>query len=111
MPHPTQISATRATLTLLLASDQAEAIKQITITMRSLFPGSRIETVYTAEEALEWATKQDWTLILLDEQLPRRSGLEILPQIRERAPRSAIILQLEQHDAALAIEAMQKGAD
>lgn len=98
-------------LTLLLINEQAEEIKLTTQSMRGFYPGCRVEAVYSAEEALEWTSKQEWNVILLDEQLPRRSGIEILPEIRQRAPSAAIIVQAERNDAAIAVQVMRAGAD
>ena len=98
-------------ITLLLVNEQAEEIKLVTISMRGFYPGCRVEAVYSAEEALEWASKQDWHVILLDEQLSPRSGLDILPELRQRAPNAAVIVQTEQTDATTAVQAMRAGAD
>ncbi len=98
-------------VTLLLVNEQAEEIKLVTISMRGFYPGCRVEAVYSAEEALEWASKQDWHVILLDEQLSPRSGLDILPELRQRAPNAAVIVQTEQTDATTAVQVMRAGAD
>ncbi|MGH7206418.1 MAG: response regulator, partial [Nitrospiraceae bacterium] len=98
-------------VSLLLVNEQAEEIKLVTISMRGFYPGCRVEAVYSAEEALEWASKQDWHVILLDEQLSPRSGLDILPELRQRAPNAAVIVQTEQTDATTAVQAMRAGAD
>lgn len=98
-------------LTLLLANEQAEEIKLTTMTMRGFYPGCRVEAVYSVEEALEWASKQDWHVILLDEQLPRQSERDVLPELRRRAPNAAIIVQAERNDASIAIQVMREGAD
>lgn len=98
-------------LTLLLINEQAEEIKQATISMRKFYPGCRVEAVYSVEEALEWASKQDWRVIVVDEQFPSRSGLEMLSELRQRAPHSAIIVQAERHDTTIAAQVMQAGAD
>ena len=98
-------------VTLLLVNEQAEEIKLVTISMRGFYPGCRVEAVYSAEEALEWASKQDWHVILLDEHLSPRSGLDILPELRQRAPNAAVIVQTEQTDATTAVQAMRAGAD
>ena len=100
-----------ASLTLLLVDEQAEEVKQTTLCMRQVYPGCRVEAVYSAEEALEWGPKHDWSVILVDEQLARRNVLELLPELRRRAPSSVIIVQGERHDAKTAAEAMRAGAD
>ncbi len=89
-------------LALLLIHEQAEEIKQTTICMRQVYPGCRVEAVYSAEEALEWCPKQDWGIIVLDEQLAHRSVLNLLPELRRHAPSSVIVVQAEHHDAKTA---------
>lgn len=100
-----------ASLALLLVNEQAEEVKQATICMRQVYPGCRVEAVYSAEDALEWGPKQDWSVILLDEQLAHRNALELLPELRRRAPLSVIIVQAGHHDAKTAAKALQAGAD
>ena len=98
-------------LALLLIHEQAEEIKQTTICMRQVYPGCRVEAVYSAEEALEWGPKQEWGVILLDEQLSHRNALDLLPELRRQAPSSVIIVQADHHDAKTAAKAIQAGAD
>jgi PAS domain S-box-containing protein len=98
-------------LALLLIHEQAEEIKQTTVCMRQVYPGCRVEAVYSAEEALEWCPKQDWGVILLDGQLAHRSTLDLLPELRRQAPSSVIVVQSEHHDAKTAAKAIRAGAD
>lgn len=98
-------------LALLLVQEQAEEIKQTTICMRQVYSGCRVEAVYSPEEALEWVPKIDWSVILLDERLGHQNVLDLLPELRRRAPSSVIIVQAEHHDAKTAAEAVRAGAD
>jgi len=98
-------------LTVLLVNDHAEEIKQTTISMRRSHPGCRVEVVYSAEEALVWASKKEWGVILLDEQLPLHGEVDMVSELRQRAPHSAIIVQAEYHDAQTAAKALSAGAD
>lgn len=104
-------SPQEAALTLLLINEQAEEIKQTTSNMRKHYPGCRVEAVYSDEEALEWAAKQEWRLIVLDDQLTAKGGLDIVPALRQRAPHSAIIVQSERHSLRTAEQVMRAGAD
>ncbi|HEX9743175.1 MAG TPA: response regulator [Nitrospiraceae bacterium] len=104
-------SSNTKSLALLLIHEQAEEIKQTTICMRQVYPGCRVEAVYSAEEALEWGPKHEWNVILLDEQLAHQNVLDLLPELRRRAPSSVIIVQAEHHDAKTAAKALQAGAD
>ncbi len=98
-------------LTVLLASQQAETVKRITMSLRSYHPGCRVEAVYSTEEAIEWATKDTWQVILIDEDLPAEGGLHVLPELRRRAPNAAIIVQSERSDPSVAIRALRDGGD
>ncbi len=118
VPHDVGARMTRGSLTsdpkplaLLLIHEQAEEIKQTTICMRQVYPGCRVEAVYSVEEALEWGPKHDWSVILLDEQLAHQNVLVLLPELRRRAPSSVIIVQAEHHDAKTAAQALRAGAD
>lgn len=104
MPQPNPI-------TVLLVSEQAEDIKQISIVLRAYYPGCRVEAVYTAEEGLEWATKENWQLIILDEHLSSRSGLTLLPDLRSRSPRSGIFILMSHSEDRSAMQMMHAGAD
>src|SRR5256886_16483630 len=98
-------------LTLHLSDEDSEEIKLITVTMRRYYPGCRVEAVYSGEEALEWAVKQDWHVILVDEQLPRQSEQDMLPELRRRSPNAAIIVLAEHDDVSAAVQGMRAGAD
>jgi PAS domain S-box-containing protein len=104
-------STQEAALTLLLINEQAEEVKQTTINMRKHYPGCRVEAVYSVEEALEWAAKQEWRIIVLDDHLTAKGGIDIVPALRQRAPHSAIIVQSERHSLRTAEQVMRAGAD
>ena len=108
---PGAVRSDTKALALLLIHEQAEEIKQTTICMRQVYPGCRVEAVYSAEEALEWCPKQNWGVILLDEQLANRNVLDLLPELRRQTPASVIIVQAEHHDAKTAAKALRAGAD
>lgn len=98
-------------LSVLIASESSEEIKIITKSLRSTNPGCRVEAVYSAEEALDAATRDEWSVILLDEVLPRQCGRDMLPEMKRRAPRSALILLAERNESESAVHAMRTGAD
>ncbi|MDA2910099.1 PilZ domain-containing protein [Nitrospiraceae bacterium AH_259_D15_M11_P09] len=98
-------------LTLLLVNEHAEEIKQATISMRNSYPGCRVEAVYSVEEALEWASKKEWGVILLDGQLPLHGDVDMISELRHRAPHSVILVQAEHHDTETAAKAISAGAD
>ena len=98
-------------ITVLLVSEQAEEVKLITKSLRSFYPGCRVEVVYSSEEALEWASKQDWHIIILDEAILDPHIFDTLQGIRRRAARSAVIVAAVRQDTAVALDLMRQGAD
>jgi PAS domain S-box-containing protein len=97
-------------ISVLLVSEQAEEVKLTTKALRSFYPGCRVEAVYSSGEAMEWAAKQDWHLILLDESL-LDPHMGTLREVRRRAPRSAVIIAAIRQDTVGVLELMRQGAD
>ena len=98
-------------ITVLLVSEQAEEVKLITKSLRSFYPGCRVEVVYTSAEASEWASKQDWHIIIVDEAVLDPHVLNTLQELRRRAARSAIIVAAVRQDTGIALDLMRHGAD
>ncbi|MEK7235836.1 MAG: PAS domain S-box protein [Nitrospirota bacterium] len=99
------------TVTILIVSEHAEAIKLITISLRGFFPNCRVEVVYSAEEARTWASAHEWTLILIDEQCLAGSHASLPGELKQRAPYAAIILHSDRTDSASALQALQADVD
>src|SRR6185295_19012383 len=77
---------TKGELSVLIASESAEEIKLITKSLRSTNPGCRVEAVYSADETLDSASRDEWSVILLDEALTRQCGRDMLPELKRRVP-------------------------
>ncbi len=70
-----------------------------------------LEVVNTFSDALEKLSDSTFDLILLDLSLPDQQGLQGLSKIRERAPRTPILVKGERDDENTAIKSFQLGAD
>lgn len=82
---------------LLIVEDEHAILHMLTtILKRENF--LHIDTVGTAEEALELCKAKAYDLILLDVMLPGRSGLEICPLIRELSDASIFFLTARSTD-------------
>ena len=64
----------------------------------------------SAEEAVEMVRATDIDVLLLDANLPDRSGLEILPQLLASAPRMKVVMVSAMSAAATAPSALRDGA-
>ena len=98
-------------MTVLLVSEQAEEIKVLTMNLRGFYPGCRVEAVYSPNEAIEWASKEEWHVVLLDEHVLPGNTLDLLFDLRRRAPHGAIIVLTRHSDTAAAARLLQGGAD
>ena len=102
---------TGSSLSVLLINEQAEESKLVSTNLRSFFPDCRIEAVYSSDEAIQWSARSDWHLILVDENLSPRGGVDILQELKRACPYAAIILQTDRSDSTSALHALQQGAD
>ncbi len=70
----------------------------------------RVEQAFSLREGLEALERSTPACILLDLGLPDSSGLEGLEQVLERAPAVPVVLMTAREDEALALRALQLGA-
>jgi YesN/AraC family two-component response regulator len=69
-----------------------------------------IETALSAESAFTRMKKVDFDVVMTDIHLPGFSGLELLKQIKERSPRTEVIVFTGYATIETAIEALDEGA-
>ena len=105
------MSLPEPSLHILLINEHPEEIKLVTTSLRSFFPGCRIEAGYSSEDAVTFSQQGDWHIILIDQELAPERGIEVLARLRRHAPYAAILLQTNEHDSHTAIQALQNGAD
>jgi PAS domain S-box-containing protein len=95
----------------LLIEDKASDAELVSYALQEDYPDHPIEVARSAEEGLEKAARPGLALILTDYKLPRRTGLEILPELRRLVPDAGIILLTGHGDEKVALAAMHEGAD
>lgn len=95
----------------LIVDDQADDAELAMQALQDGYPTCRVQVARSAEEGLARAAELGWELILLDNKLPRRSGLEVLPEFRRLAPDAGIIMLTGHGDERTAVLAMRAGAD
>ena len=98
-------------VSILLVNAIAEEIKLTTLTFRAFFPNCRIEAVYSLEEAIQWAPRARWHLILLDDSLLTQRTTPIFPELKRLVPAVILVLQTERSDSTSALNALHAGAD
>jgi two-component system OmpR family response regulator len=73
--------------------------------------GFAVTVLNDGNDALEWATKQPFDVIVLDIMLPGRDGLSILKELRERKNTVPIILLTARSEANERVAGLNLGAD
>ncbi len=93
----------------LLVVDDEEAVRY---SFEQVFTEDTVEVVTagTAEEGLDLARQHNPDVVVLDLQLPDRSGLDILPALQDLDPARPVIFITAHGTADTAIEAMKQGA-
>ncbi len=64
----------------------------------------------SADEALEILESNPADLIILDIRMPGKSGLELLPEIKDKYPDVAVIMVTAINETGTAVECMKRGA-
>lgn len=73
--------------------------------------GYETEIAHDAETGLAVAREQVPDLVILDIRMPGRSGLELLPDLKQLSPAPRVVMITAFHDMETTIEAMQQGAE
>jgi two-component system nitrogen regulation response regulator GlnG len=96
-------------VTTLLVVDDEESVRY---SFRRVFASDAVEvlTAGTAAEGLEFARERDPDVIVLDLQLPDRSGLDLFNEVHALAPKRPVVFITAHGTTQTAIEAMKCGA-
>jgi two-component system nitrogen regulation response regulator GlnG len=96
-------------MSTLLVVDDEEVVRY---SFRRVFQGedTKVVTAATAGEGLAALAREDPDVIVLDLQLPDRSGLDLYQEIQAKAPRRPVIFITAHGTTETAIEAMKRGA-
>ncbi len=96
MAHPAK--------SVLWIDDEAEMLEPHRMFLRD--KGFEVETVTNAEDALELVRRRPFSLVLLDEQMPGRRGLDALRELREIDPHLAIVMVTKSEEDSTMTEAI-----
>ncbi len=97
-------------LTVMLVEDNPD---DIILTKRAIErhnPNINIDVATNVEECLKKLPEEDYSLVLLDYNLPKRNGLKILKDIRKEGYDIPIIMVTGQGDEMVAVESIKQGA-
>src|ERR1700742_4585296 len=103
------LSALCAGASILVIDDEAGIRKTLQVLLT--LEGYGVRTAIDGEQGLRILEVENFDLILLDLALPGQSGLELLPQIRERQPETPVIMITAYGTVDNVVEAIRAGAE
>jgi diguanylate cyclase (GGDEF)-like protein len=90
---------------LLLVDDEAENLKALERTLRSHFD---LALTTDPDEALAWASAEEFAVVVSDQRMPKRLGTELLAHIAERHPCTTRVILTGYTDAAEMLDAINR---
>lgn len=70
-----------------------------------------VDVAYDGDEALEWASVAEYDLIVLDILLPKRSGIRVCQELRQRGIRTPILMLTAKDTVDDRVTGLDSGAD
>lgn len=99
---------TKGNGSILIVDDEKDIRKLLH--QRLKIEGYRCEEAGNTDQALDRMQAEPVDLVLLDIKMRSKSGMEVLPEIRELYPDTAVIMVTVIHDIDTAIESIRLGA-
>src|SRR6202789_1417170 len=72
--------------------------------------GHYAEGVESGRLGLNWLKEDKWDAVLLDVNLGRENGLDVLTEIQKQSPQVPVVMFTAQGSVKVAVEAMRRGA-
>lgn len=94
----------------LLIDDHAVLRRGLRQLLSEEFKSAQYDEAENAAAAMSLITTKSWDLVFLDISLPGRSGLEILPDLRQIAPRVPLLILSMNPEDQFALRALKAGA-
>lgn len=95
---------------VLLVDDHDIVRRGLRDLLETELPQTTIGEARTAAEATGLLLRESWDLVLLDLNLPGRSGLEVLAECRRLRPKAAVLVVTSYPEEQFAVRALSMGA-
>ncbi|MEI9911366.1 MAG: response regulator transcription factor [Bacteroidota bacterium] len=95
---------------ILIADDHAVVRKGLKQILLEEYPSAKIGEVADAESLLFEVTKEKWDLVISDMNMPGRSGLDALTQIKQVAPQLPVLIMSMYPEDQYALRVLKAGA-
>jgi CheY-like chemotaxis protein len=94
---------------LLWIDDEVELFEPHLLFLRQR--GYDVDTTTNGDDALEMVRRQSYDLVLLDEQMPGRRGLEVLSELRREEPHARVVMVTKSEEDRTLLEAIGRRVD
>lgn len=94
---------------LLYAEDERSMSEAVTDILE--YHKYSVDAVYDGEEALSYATSEEYDGIILDIMMPKMSGLEVLKELRKKGISTPVLLLTAKSEIEDQVEGLDAGAD
>jgi len=95
---------------IFLIVDDEDIIRRV-LNLKLSGQGYACEEASNAQQALRVLETVPVALILLDIKMPGKSGIELLPEIKQAYPDTAVIMATAVNDIDIAVQCLKQGAD
>ena len=95
--------------TILVCDDDKEIVEAIDIYVQQ--EGYQVLKAYDGEEALSYAHAEQYDGIILDVMMPKKSGLQVLKELRAEGCKTPILLLTAKAEVEDRIEGLDLGSD
>ena len=97
-------------LRFLIADDHAIVIEGIKQLLLQEYPSALIENVPDADSLINKITEQDWDVVISDFNMPGRTGLEALKEIKESHPKLPVLIMSMYEEKQFGMRTIKAGA-
>jgi DNA-binding response OmpR family regulator len=94
----------------ILVADDEEALREL-LCEQLAAQGYQTESACDGEEAIQKLQNGPFSLVLLDINMPKKTGLEVLKHIREQGMKTHVIMLTGRLGYSIGSESMKLGAD
>src|SRR5258706_7122609 len=95
---------------ILIADDHAVVRKGLRQILLEEYPSAKIGEASDAESLLAEVMKDDWNIVICDMNMPGRSGLDALTQIKHVAPQLPVLIMSMYPEDQYALRVLKAGA-
>lgn len=95
---------------VLVVDDHEIVRKGLELVLEAGLPGARFEVAPTAATALDALERATFDLVLLDINLPGRSGIDVLEELHRRRPRTPVLVVSAFPEEEFAVRCLRLGA-